>query len=361
MIQRGSPQRLWPLRLSAWQAWSVVGLALLHVACESDERSVPAAEPVADRVVSVSTMLTTAREVVDTASLPAELAPMRRAVLAAEVVGTVVKVHVEQGDTVRTGELLIEIDTRDLRQRLVEAEAVARHRSELFVRAEKLLAKRSITENQYLDAITERDVAEAQLATARLMLEKSRLVAPWSGAVAARHIEVGDYLVPGQKVVELLEVRRLKARSPVASSDVPYVRLGLAAELRLDIFPDEVFRGVVTSLAAELDSTARTLDIEVEIDNSTGRLRPGMYARLEIPRRTYPSAVLVPLAAIVELEESRVVYVVEDGRAVQRHIELGPVVGDEILVTSGLRAGEQLISEGQHQVSPGQRVEPIDA
>ncbi len=356
MIQ-GSVKKSQP----TWGGLPLLLLVLLHTGCGADEPAVSEVEPVAERVVSVSTVLIESRDVVDKASLPAELLPMRRAVLAAEVAGVVEKVHVDKGDVARSGKVLVEIDTRDLRQRLAEAEAVFRHRSELFRRAEKLLARRSITENQYLDAVTERDVAEAQLATARLMLEKSRLAAPWSGTVAARHVEVGDYLAPGQAVVELMEVRRLKARSPVASSDVPFVRLGLDAELRLDTFPDEIFRGTVTSLAAELDATARTLDIEVELDNSDGRLRPGMYARLEIPRRTYPAAVLAPLAAIVELEDARVVYVVEDGRAVQRRIELGPVVGDQIVVTSGLEAGEWLISEGQHQVSPGQLVQAIDA
>ncbi len=310
----------------------------------------------AEKVVPVSTLLTTSREVVESIVLPADLLPLRRAVLAAEVAGTVEKIDIEEGDRAARGRPLVEIDTRALRQRLSEAEAVHRHREALFQRAEKLLARKSITEQQYLDAITERDVAVAQLETARLMLDKSRIVAPWSGTVAVRRVEAGDYVVPGQPAIELLDLRRLKVRAPAPASDVPYLRRGLAAEVRLDVFPGEVFSGEVTRLAAELDPAARPLDLEVEIPNPDRRLRPGMYARLEIPRRTLEQAVLVPLAAVVELETARVVYVVEDRRAVQRQVELGVVLGEKVVITRGLVAGERLIVEGQAQVSPGQRV-----
>ncbi len=311
-----------------------------------------------EKVLPVATLSTTSREVVEKISLPADLLPLRRALLAAEVAGTVEKIHVEEGNRAASGRVLVEIDTRSLRQRLAEAEAVHRHREALYERAERLLAKKSITEQQFLDAVTERDVAVAQLETVQLELAKARIAAPWSGTVAVKRVEVGDYVVPGQPVIELLDVRRLKVRAPAPASDVPYLRLGLAAEVRLDIYPGEVFRGEITRLAAELAATARTLDVDVEIPNPDGRLRPGMFARLEFPRRTLEDAVLIPLAAVVELEDERVVYVVEDERAVRRTVELGAVLGGEVVIASGLAAGELLIVEGQQQVSPGQRVTP---
>ena len=342
-----------PLR--GWAGvFCLLGLPLL--ACGRGEGAALAEPTAAAKVVPVATMLTAAREVVDKASLPADLMPMKRATLAAEVAGTIEKIGVEEGDRVSAGRVLVEIDTRTLQQQLAEAEAVHRHREELFQRAEKLLARQSITQQQFLDAVAERDVAAAQLETARLMLEKSRVAAPWPGTVAARRVEVGDYVVPGQAVIELLDTSRLKVRSPAPASDVPYLKVGLPAKVRLDIYPGEVFHGTVRRLAAALDRSARTLDVEVEIPNPDGRLRPGMYARLEVPRRTLPAAVLVPLAAVVELEDERVVYVVLDQRAVQRRVELGMVIGEQVVIASGLAAGERIIVEGQQQVSPGQSV-----
>ncbi len=313
-----------------------------------------------DKVAAVRILTATAREVVDTTVLPADLLPLRRAVLAAEVAGTVEAVHVDEGAEVGAGRLLIEVDTRALKQRLAEAEAVHRNRRLQLERAESLIDRRAITQQQYLDAVTARDVAAAQLESARLALAKSRLEAPWAGTVSVRRLEVGDYVVPGQPAVELLDVRRLKVRAPAPASDVPYLSTGLAAEVRLDAFPGEVFHGKVVRLAAELDPAARTLDVEVEIDNRDRRLRPGMYARLEIPGRTLAAAVLAPLSAIVELEETSVLYLEEEGRAVRRPVVLGPVIGDQAVIVEGLEPGERIIVEGQLQVSPGQRVEVVE-
>lgn len=337
--------------------WMLVVASVPLAGCESGENTTAIARPATvERVVPVVTLSARARRVVDRTSLPADLLPARRAILAAEVAGTIAAIHADEGDRVGAGRLLADVDTRTLSQQVAEASAVARHREELFRRAEKLLARQSITQQQYLDAIAERDVAAAQLETARVMLQKSRIEAPWAGTVAARKVEVGDYVVPGQPVIELLDVSRLEVRAPAPANDVPYLRVGLSAEVRLDVFPGEVFRGEITRLAAELDPSARTLDVEVEIANPGGRLRPGMFARVEIPRRTLEAAVLVPLSAIVELEDERIVYVVQDGRAVRRPVELGMVLGDDVVVADGLAAGDEVIVEGQGQVSPGQSV-----
>ena len=280
------------------------------------------------------------RRAVDVSHLPADVLPLRRAVLAAEVPGRVEALRVSEGQKVAAGTVLMRVDTRSLEQALAQAEAVDRQRAAQFDRAKALLERRSITQSQFLDAITLRDVASAQLAAARLELEKSRLEAPWPGTVARKLVEVGDYVNPGQPVIELIDVARVKVRAPAPSSDVPFLRRGLPVAIQIDSLPGEVFEGQVTRLAAELDAAARTLDVEVEIDNPSGRLRPGMSARLELPREVIEDAVSVPLDALIELEDQQVVYVIEDGRAVHRVVDTGPVLaGDEVVVRRGLEAG----------------------
>ena len=109
-------------------------------------------------------------------------------------------------------------------------------------------------------------------------------------------------------------------------------------------------------LGAELDPGARTLTVEVEIENPDGILKPGMLARLEIPRRTIEGALLVPLEAVVDLGDEQVVFAVEDGRAVRRAVELGAVLGRRVVVTSGIAADDRIIVSGGQEVSDGQRV-----
>lgn len=148
--------------------------------------------------------------------------------------------------------------------------------------------------------------------------------------------------------------------APAPASDVPYLEEGTPVEIIVDALPGETFQGRIVRLGAELDPDSRTLDVEAEIANPDGRLRPGMLARMEVPRRTLQGALLVPLEALVDLGEERALFVVEDGVARRRIVELGPVLGERVVVLSGLAPGEAVIVEGEQRVAEGQPVEEAE-
>ena len=210
-------------------------------------------------------------------------------------------------------------------------------------------------------ARSEKDVAAARLDSAELQLEKSRLQAPWAGRVAAARVEVGDYVVPGQAMVELVDVDPLKVRAPVPATDVPYVEVGEPVTIRVSGLPGEEIQGRVVRLAAELDPGARTLDLEAEIPNPDGRLRPGMLARIRIPRQRLEGALLIPLDAPIDLEDRKVVYVMAGGVAERRTVRLGATIGERIVVEDGLRPGDRVIVQGQGRVAPGAPVAEQEA
>jgi len=331
------------------------GAALLVAACGGHAE--PPAPP-AERVAQVRVLELQPRTVVDRASLPADLLPLRRATLAAEVGGAVESVRVELGQAVAKGTLLATIDERSLAQTVAEAEALVRQAQLQYERADNLFGRHAITKAQMLDAVTNRDVADARLASAKLTLEKARVTAPWSGRIAERKVEVGSYVVPGAPLFELVDSSRLKVRAPARAADVPYLALGRQAQITLDAFPGEVFEARIERLGAELDTASRTLDVEAEIANPDGRLKPGMLARLEVPRRTLANAMVVPMSALVELGDAKAVWVVEDGAAHRRDVTLGPVVGEQVVI-EGLEPGTRVIVEGQHAVGEGQKVEEV--
>jgi len=346
-------------------AFAVVLLA----ACGDAEPDAPAPPPPEERAVRVRVLTVEPETVIDYLDLPADLLPDRRAALAAEVPGTVETLRVEVGQVVAAGELLAAVDTRALQQEVAEAEALFEQAEDEHRRAEALFEKRSVTRSDLVRAKTTRDVAEARLASARLQLDKSRVEAPWAGTVADRRVEVGDYVVPGQAMFELVDARRLKVRAPVPATDVPFVAVGEPVEIGFSSLPGERFLGRVARLGAELDPAARTLDLEAELPNPDGRLKPGMLARLRIPRQVLPEAVLVPLDAVVDLEDARAVYVVAGTggelraplRAERREVTLGPTLGERVVIESGLAPGDRVIVEGQSRVAPGQRVEVVES
>lgn len=335
----------------------LAAIPLVLVACGADtEASGDPTPPTEDPVATVRTLTVQATEVIDMAVLSADLLPSRRATLASEVSGTVQELKVDIGDRVGRGSLVARIDTRALRQQVAEAEALFRQALDRFERAEKLFAKRSITKEHHIDALASRDVAEARLASARLALEKSEIKAPWSGRVSARHVEIGDYAGPGQPILDLVAVDRLKVRAPASASDVPYLEIGTPISVTVDVLPGEVFTGNVVRLGAELDASTRTLDVEAEIDNSDGRLRPGYFGTLQLPRRVIPDAILIPLISIIDFEDHQAVYVVENQQAQLRRIELGPIIGESAVVASGVADGDRVIVAGLQQVVDGLKV-----
>ncbi|HUO85839.1 MAG TPA: efflux RND transporter periplasmic adaptor subunit [Thermoanaerobaculia bacterium] len=309
-----------------------------------------------ERTATVRTVMPVLESVVDRVELSADLLPERRAVLAAEVAGVVDVMRVEVGERVGAGQLVAAIDTRALAQAHAEAEAYHRQAAAQHQRATALYEKRSITQQQLLDAVTAKEVAEARLATTRLDLDKSRIRAPWGGEIAVRRVEVGDYVTPGQPVVELVDASTIKVRAPAPAADVRFLEVGSEVTVTVDALPGEVFTGRLVRLGAELDPRARSLDVEAEIANPEGRLKPGMSARLQVARRTLEDAVLVPLEALVDLGEERAVFVVERGVARRRIVELGPIVGERVVVTAGVGAGEAVVVEGEQRIADGQRV-----
>ncbi len=336
---------------------AVAVLAATSAGCGGGEEAMADSEQAAQgRIATVRTLRLEPESVSDVTRMSADLLPWRRATLAAEVPGTVEELYTEVGQRVRKGQILARIDTRALRQELAEAEALFEQAQDRFERAERLFEKRSITKEQQIDAVAARDVAGARLASAKLRLEKSEVKAPWNGHVAAKRVEVGDYAAPGQPLIEMVAMDRLKVQAPASAVDVPYLEVGVPVVVRVDIFPGETFAGEVVRLGAELDPDTRTLDVEVEIDNTDLRLRPGLFGSIELERRRIDNAILVPLDAIVDFERHKVVYVVEEGIARMRQIALGPLVGDRIVVEDGLAAGDQVIVAGQQQVAEGQRV-----
>jgi membrane fusion protein (multidrug efflux system) len=336
-------------------ALASIRLATL-TACSSPQAQAPAAP--AESVAQVRTIALAPRTVVDRTSLPAGLEPRHRTVLSAEVGGAVETVRGELGQAVARGQILATIDERALAQQVAEAEAWLRQANLQYERAQNLFERKAVTKAQLLDAVTNRDVAVARIASAKLALDKARVAAPWAGRIAARHVEVGSFVAPGTPLFDLVDASRVKVRAEARAADVRFLAVGREVEVTFDAFPGEKFPAKIERLGAELDPQSRTLAVEAELANADGRLKPGMLARLDIPRQTLAGALVVPMSALVDLGGTKAVWTVADGRAQRREVTTGVVVGEEIVVT-GLPAGTHVIVEGQQAVGENQPVEEV--
>jgi membrane fusion protein (multidrug efflux system) len=343
------------------------GLALLCAAavsagCGADtEAPAPPSSPVL--MTSV-----VPRDVVEQIEASGELLAKNRAEIAAQVAGQITEIVVEEGDAVEADAVVIEIDPErrnldvaNARAGAAEAEvAVTEKRREL--ERSKTLHGRQVASQQQLEqrqtelamARSRLLAAQAQLGGAERALRDASVTAPFAGMIARRSVSRGEYVQPGQPLFELVSLDPIEVEFHVTERDSSRVRVGLPVDLRVAPYPDETFRATVTIVSPTIDTRTRTLRAKALLANPDRRLRPGLFARIDlgVDRRT--NVPMVPEEAILQRADGAVVFRVLRGDRVERRvIELGVIRDGWIEVRSGLAAGDVVVQRGHADLIDG--------
>jgi RND family efflux transporter MFP subunit len=304
-------------------------------------------------VLPVETAEVVYSEFSPTLSYTGTVLPGRKALLGAEIQGRVQTFHVDTGDDVRAGDLLVELAGGQLTQ----AEAQYRAAEKDWQRMKALLDEGAVTQQAFDHADAAHAAAKAAYET---VLESARIRAPFDGVITARYLDEGELFVmmsPSPAILEISNMDEVKIEIEIAESERGSARTGLAVLLTVDALPGAAFGGQIDRLDPGLDEMTRTSTAEIILENPGGRLRPGMFADVELtlaPRE----ALLMPREALVRQEGtgSFFAYVVEDGVAHRRDLKLGDGVGGQIEVLSGLAEGEPVVTAGRYRLYEGARV-----
>ncbi len=279
--------------------------------------------------------------------------------LTSEVAGLVTKVNFDEGTRVSAGDLLFQTNDAELRAELERAKAsvsLARIQAE---RQKKLLNVQGASQEAYDLALNELKVLEADAALIDARLAKTGVKAPFDGRIGLRHISEGAYLSPGSPVATLQKLDTLKIEFSVAERHMDRLRDGAEVEVRVAGVA-EPLTATVYAIEPRIDESTRTIRLRARADNPEGRVLPGAFATVRVPLRTIPDALLVPAAAIIPGLNQQTVYVVEDGKAAPRTVQTGVRLDRDVQITSGLKAGDVVITSGQLQVRPGAAVRPAN-
>jgi RND family efflux transporter MFP subunit len=369
--------------------------------CQSDHSATgtpqrPEREPTAPRQVHVVPAAedTVARGTVVTGTLAAE----EQIVLSFKVAGRLSMLAVDLGSRVQQGQTIARLDPTDFRLRVQQAEAAlqqARARLGLephgmhdridpertpvvrqaramlneaqrnYERAAGLWERRliahaeldtaattlQVAEGRYQDAVEEVRMRQAVLSERRSELEIARqqlldsaLQSPIDGAVRQRHASAGEYLAAGAPLVTVVRTHPLRLRLSVPERLAMDVHLGQAVQVKVEGDPT-VYEGRVARLSPAISEEDRTLQVEAEVPNEHGRLRPGAFAEAEIITAAEERAVFVPASAIVTFAGIDKVLTVHDGMSVEKPVQTGRRVNDRVEIVSGLRPGELVVME----------------
>jgi RND family efflux transporter MFP subunit len=300
----------------------------------------------------------------------ASVEPAVRAHVSTRMMGWVSRIHVREGDAVRAGQALLSIDDKDLRARREQAEAGVREAEAVVANAEATAARfrnlheRKAVSKQQLDDVTtglERaraGLAQAQAARAEVGVHLGylNLVAPAAGVVTRRMVEVGDMASPGQPLLYVDQLDRLKVVAAVGERDVSLIAAGDTARIAVTSLDGAVFAVPVARVIPSANPGSRTYDVELYLENPDPRLRPGMFARVDLTtgeRR----GVLVPRSALVVRGQLTGVFLVgDDGAARLRWIRLGDERDGRVEVLSGLSGGETVVTGSATPLHEGDRV-----
>jgi RND family efflux transporter MFP subunit len=288
---------------------------------------------------------------------------------------------VGEGDRVHRGDVIARLREAEYRDKVGQATgqvAAARAAAEKgrldFERATRLFATQSITRPEMESATAQRDGTRAQLAAAEAALEEARvalrdtaLVVPVDGDVLKKSVEPGAYTGPGAPTFVVGDISRVKVVLGLPDIALQGVKLGQPVIVTTDALGGRTFTARVSRIASAADSVTRNFDVEIEIPNPDRIWRPGMIASVELGGAAAQAAVpLLPLTAFVQGPggaDRFGVLVVEgagaQARAKLRQVELGDVVGNRVAITSGLAAGERVITTGASMVVDGEHIEVL--
>ena len=272
--------------------------------------------------------------------------PFERVIVRSETSGTVEKTTFEEGKAVEKNQVLVNVST----ERLTFQEQLANSNyklAEYEYLAQKQLFDQNVSSASSLNSyINKRDVSKIQLELAKLDLEKSKVKSPITGIVKSKLVQIGETVNAHQNLLEVMNISKVLAKINVPGDDMFFVFPGKPMKIRISALPGQVFNGNVHTLGQEADKKTQQFPAEIVIDNSSGKLFPGMVAYVEVRTIYMENQVLIPRSIVKTLNTAPNVIVVENDKLVRRDLTLGTIMMDNVQVLSGLEFGEQIqISE----------------
>ena len=278
--------------------------------------------------------------------------------IVARTSGPVTAIHVEEGELIRRGELMATIDDREARNQ-VSIATVARDEAKMaFDRTDSSWAEGLVSREAYDTALSKLDSTTAQLESAQIQLDYTRITAPFDALVVTRSIKLAQHISSGEALFRISDFVPLLCRVEIPEKDLPLIRVGQTAYLRVEAFPDESFAAAVARFRPTVDAATGTFTVTLEVDGRD-RLRPGMFASVFLETETRSNAVVIPRSALVLDSLGDTVYVMVDEEATRREVSLGLRDEESVEVLDGLSAGEALIVLGQDGLADGTPVEVL--
>lgn len=281
------------------------------------------------------------------------------AAISPEMGGQVKKIHVQEGDRVQQGELLVSLSTSVIRNNLKQVESQLALATITFEKQRDLWQQEIGSEMEYLQAKTNKESLESQRQMLLSQLDMSLIKAPYAGIVDNISIKPGEMASPGMPVLQLVNLTDLKVKGNLSESFLQSIQVGDNVDVTFPALPGVKKHVPITRLGQIIDQDSRTFTVEVKLTNPKDIIKPNMLALLQVMDYQKKEALVVPSIIIKEDMKGKYLYTLTNGeeyKAHKQYIETGRSYNDQTVVLQGLRPGDKIIVSGYNKVSDGAQV-----
>jgi membrane fusion protein (multidrug efflux system) len=281
-------------------------------------------------------------------------------VLRPEIVGRIAAIRFEEGQKAKAGDLLIELNAEEQRSAYAQSQASVKLEDESFKRIRDVRAKNLVSQQQYDESLARLDNAKALLERDRVRLARTQLYAPFDGILGLRQVSLGDYVSPGQVLVNLESVDPIKLDFRLAEKYASKIVKGLKLEVSVEAWPGRTFRGEVQAVDPRLDEATRTVKVRARLANPDLALKPGMFARVALDLGHVREALFVPEQAVQAKGSTSMVFRVINGKAVLTPVKSGERRPGFVEITEGIKDGDWIVIDGQIKLRDGAPVTQLN-
>lgn len=271
--------------------------------------------------------------------------------------GTISKVCVSEGQTVKKGQLIAELDKTQAENMLAMAKAQMEQTNDAYKRLKLLHDNNSLPEMEWVEVQSKVQQAEASLEMAKKSLADCCIYAPESGIIGKGVMNVGEVVLPALPVAKILVIDHIKIRASVPEKEVAAITSSTPSQITLGALPGQVFDGGKIEKCIDANNSTHTYDIKVSVKNHERQLLPGMVAHIQISPANQQDAITVPITSVRKnANGEHFVWTNKGGKAHRTTVTIGDATGNRIVVLTGLQQGDVVITEGYQKLSEGMEV-----
>lgn len=271
--------------------------------------------------------------------------------LQSEVSGLVTGIYFTEGTNVRKGQLLVKINDQDIQAQLQEALTKQKLSSTNENRAKQLLEKGAISQSEYDTALADFKSLQSQSQLIRAQLAKTSIRAPFNGKVGLRSISMGEYLTPSKPIANLASINPVKITFSVPEKYAGQIKVNSAITFNTD-GSAKSYQGKVYAIEPAINAQTRTLQIKALAQNPNNELLPGSFAKIKLSLSTLNNAILIPNEAIIPVLSGKTVFISSNGKAKQVDVVSGTRTAEDIVIISGLKVGDTVLTTGAMALKP---------